>query len=108
MNSGLLKNKTIVITGASQGIGYAVSQACAAEGARLILISRNPKDLKKAASALSGGPHEAYAMDVSSEDEAKKFSSYLKKKVGHSRRPRQLRRRLRAHRENRRSFSGGI
>jgi short-subunit dehydrogenase len=52
-----LLNKVIWITGASRGIGLASAVALASKGARLILSSRSPDDLRRAAEtvrALSG------------------------------------------------------
>ena len=41
-----LDNKTVVITGASSGIGKACAYRCAAEGANLILIARRSSRLE--------------------------------------------------------------
>ena len=38
--TGILEGKTAVVTGASRGIGYAVSKALAAEGAHVIAVAR--------------------------------------------------------------------
>ena len=48
---GKLSGKTILITGASMGIGKAIARAFAAEGANLILVARSEAKLK----ALCGG-----------------------------------------------------
>ena len=40
-----LENKTVVITGASEGIGKHIALACAEKGAQLALIARNEKNL---------------------------------------------------------------
>lgn len=52
MNAFSLKNKTIVITGASSGIGRSCSVECSKNGADLILIARNEEELKKTVSLL--------------------------------------------------------
>jgi short-subunit dehydrogenase len=49
----LLQNKTAIITGASKGIGLAIAERFAAEGANLILISRNLEKLQEVKSTLS-------------------------------------------------------
>lgn len=77
---GLLENKTIVITGGSMGIGLAVAQECAKEGASLILVSRHQSDLKKAIESLHNGQtHGYYSMDVSSPDEVSKTAQKVVK-----------------------------
>lgn len=49
-----LEKKKAVITGGSDGIGFAIAKAFAENGADLLLTGRNPERLKKAASLLSG------------------------------------------------------
>jgi NAD(P)-dependent dehydrogenase (short-subunit alcohol dehydrogenase family) len=46
INSTILHGKTILITGASRGIGKALSKACAGEGAHVIACGRNVQDLE--------------------------------------------------------------
>jgi NAD(P)-dependent dehydrogenase (short-subunit alcohol dehydrogenase family) len=48
----MLKDKTIVVTGASRGIGEAIARACIDNGARLILASRKQADLDRVAASL--------------------------------------------------------
>jgi NAD(P)-dependent dehydrogenase (short-subunit alcohol dehydrogenase family) len=48
----MLKDKVIVITGASRGIGEAIARACVEAGAKVVLASRKQADLDKVASAL--------------------------------------------------------
>ncbi|CBX21390.1 unnamed protein product [Neisseria lactamica Y92-1009] len=42
-----LTDKTILVTGASQGLGEQVAKAYAAEGATVILVARHQKKLGK-------------------------------------------------------------
>ena len=50
----MLKDKVIVITGASRGIGEAIARACVAEGAKVVLASRKQADLDRVAASLPG------------------------------------------------------
>jgi len=48
----MLKDKVIVVTGASRGIGEAIARACVEAGAKVVLASRKQADLDKVAGAL--------------------------------------------------------
>jgi len=48
----MLKDKVIVITGASRGIGEAIARACIDSGARVALASRKQADLDKVVASL--------------------------------------------------------
>jgi 3-oxoacyl-[acyl-carrier protein] reductase len=50
-----LKDKVVVVTGASAGIGKAVAQAFVAEGARVVLSARSADNLEAAAKELAAG-----------------------------------------------------
>lgn len=50
-----LSGKTVLITGASRGIGLAIARAFAREGARLTLTARNEDGLRAAAADLPAG-----------------------------------------------------
>jgi hypothetical protein len=52
MRSGLLSGQTVLITGASSGIGAALARACAAEDASLVLTARNEQRLSELAADL--------------------------------------------------------
>jgi NAD(P)-dependent dehydrogenase (short-subunit alcohol dehydrogenase family) len=48
-----LRGKIALVTGASQGLGFAIANALAAEGCALVLCSRNQKSLDRAAKKLA-------------------------------------------------------
>ena len=41
-----LKNKVVLITGASQGMGFEIAKAFSMQGAKVFLVSRNKQKLK--------------------------------------------------------------
>jgi NAD(P)-dependent dehydrogenase (short-subunit alcohol dehydrogenase family) len=49
-----LRDQTVVVVGASSGMGLAVSQACAALGARVVMTSRSLEKLELARATVSG------------------------------------------------------
>lgn len=66
-SSPLLKDRTVVITGGSRGIGLAIAQRFATAGARLVLAARHAADVERAAAALraTGSDAIGIAADVS-------------------------------------------
>ncbi|WP_404713841.1 glucose 1-dehydrogenase [Sphingomonas sp. MMS24-J13] len=66
MNPFSLEGKTALVTGAARGIGYAIAEALAGAGARIILNGRSPATLEEAASALraAGATIETSVFDV--------------------------------------------
>ncbi len=59
-----LAGKTILVTGASSGIGREVARACAERGAKLIVSGRNTERLNETLLSLSGPEHRAIAADL--------------------------------------------
>lgn len=58
------RNKTVVIVGASRGIGRGTALLLSKLGARLILIARSEAGLKETMSMLEGSGHGFYTLDV--------------------------------------------
>jgi NAD(P)-dependent dehydrogenase (short-subunit alcohol dehydrogenase family) len=50
-----LKDKVIVITGSSKGIGKSIAGACIAEGAKVVISSRNLELVKKTCNEFDPG-----------------------------------------------------
>lgn len=48
-----LKNQVIMVSGGSRGLGYAIAQACAADGAKLAIASSSGQGIKQAAEQLA-------------------------------------------------------
>jgi len=75
METGL-RGKTVLITGASQGMGRATAEAFAAEGARLAMCARNQKTLEAAQAEISSR-HKTEVMveavDVTDADKLRRF-----------------------------------
>lgn len=59
-----LSGKTILVTGASSGIGRGIAVACAGMGAQVILTARNIVRLQETLSALEGEGHSYIAADL--------------------------------------------
>ena len=49
-----LKGKSVIVTGGSKGIGRAIAQVFARQGAKLTIAARNDADLKSAANDIDG------------------------------------------------------
>ncbi len=78
---GKLKDKVVLITGASRGIGFAIAEAFDREGARLVLVSRNRAPLVRAAGTLSGTAM-MMAADLTKPHDVGKLLAAVKKKIG--------------------------
>jgi NAD(P)-dependent dehydrogenase (short-subunit alcohol dehydrogenase family) len=59
-----LHGKTILVTGASSGIGRAVAVACADAGARLVITGRDRPRLDETLALLPAGAHQGVAADL--------------------------------------------
>ena len=71
MNPFSLEGRSILVTGASSGIGRACAVACAEAGARVALVGRNRDRLNETLGLLpevSGGPHLPICADLTDFD----------------------------------------
>ena len=64
-----LQGKTILVTGASSGIGRETAIACSEAGARIILTGRNEQRLAETYASLKGGDHLQIAADTNDEEQ---------------------------------------
>lgn len=64
-----LNEKTILVTGASSGIGQTVAIECSKMGARLVITGRNKERLSDTFEQLTGDGHIQYAADISIPDD---------------------------------------
>ena len=81
-----LKNKWVLITGASSGFGAEAAKAFGAEGAKLLLGARRVDRLKQVtAEAKKSGAPEAHfhELDVSKTASVEKFIAWAKTRIGH-------------------------
>src|SRR5579863_6766608 len=62
-----LDNKTILVTGASSGIGKQVAVSCSAMGAKVVITGRDEKRLAETYSLLKGSGHSQFACDLMDE-----------------------------------------
>lgn len=71
MNPFSLEGKTILITGASSGIGAQCAIDCSKMGARVVLVARNEQRLSETLSLMEGEGHLAVSIDLTSFPELK-------------------------------------
>jgi NAD(P)-dependent dehydrogenase (short-subunit alcohol dehydrogenase family) len=75
-----LKDKIILITGGSKGIGFAAAQAFVAEGARVAINSRSQENLDKACTGCPG--IEAFAADLTQPRAAAQLVDVVERRLG--------------------------
>lgn len=79
-----VKDKLVLITGASRGIGEATARALAKKGSKVILVARTQSDLEKLAASIrdEGGQAYAYAADLSKTENLVSVSASIKEELG--------------------------
>jgi len=75
LNKHILAGQKLVVIGGSSGIGFAVAQAAAAQGAALVIASSQLARAEAAAAKLTGS--EAFAVDVTDEASLHRFFDIL-------------------------------
>jgi len=77
-------DRTVLVTGASKGIGHACAAAFVAAGARVALVSRSPSNLEGALSRLPRGRHAPLAIvaDLVRADEAQRMADEAERAMG--------------------------
>ncbi len=79
-NVNSLEGKTALITGASSGVGEAITREFAARGARVLLVARNPQKLSAATERLHvNGAAQQWALDLASDEPVENFISTIRK-----------------------------
>ncbi len=82
--SGRFENKTVVITGASGGIGAAMARRFASEGAAVVVSAIDKKVSELAADIrAAGGKAESLVMDVTAKEDVRKLYDLAEAKFGH-------------------------
>ncbi|HEY2376595.1 MAG TPA: SDR family oxidoreductase [Gemmatimonadaceae bacterium] len=81
-----LRGKTALVAAASRGLGRAIAEALAAEGASLVICARGADALDKARHAIverTGVEVDAVAADVSTEEGITRVWQHARKRLGH-------------------------
>jgi NAD(P)-dependent dehydrogenase (short-subunit alcohol dehydrogenase family) len=76
------EGQTVLVTGASSGIGRATCLRLASEGARIILVARNEERLEKTAHELEGENHLVFSCDLTNDDGVSTMLKSLSKSMG--------------------------
>jgi len=68
-----LAEKTVLVTGASSGIGKAIAIECSKMGAKVILVARSQERLSQTLAQMAGEGHLTFCTDLSKEEEIDKM-----------------------------------
>jgi len=77
-----LNGKTILVTGASSGIGKSIAVECSKMGANLIISARNKIRLNETFELLEGNNHQQYCADLTNPEDLQSLVQFLPKLDG--------------------------
>lgn len=77
-----LKNKNILITGASSGIGRQCAISCSQMGANVVIVARSEERLKETYEQLENGNHIYFAQDITEYDKVESVINEAVSRVG--------------------------
>ncbi|HWD10015.1 MAG TPA: SDR family oxidoreductase [Actinomycetota bacterium] len=75
--------KTVLVTGASSGIGREVAVTFAARGATVFVVARRAEPLKLLIEDLGGDPHAAFVCDISDLAQVRDLAELVAERAGH-------------------------
>jgi len=80
-----LNDKIILVTGASRGMGKAISIAIAESGAKVILVARNEEKLQQVKEEINqlDGESDIISADFSKEDDVNRLFDLVESRYGH-------------------------
>jgi NAD(P)-dependent dehydrogenase (short-subunit alcohol dehydrogenase family) len=79
----LLKGSTVLVTGASRGLGFEVAQILAQRGAQLVIVARDASALQSAAARLREQDAEVVAVAADVSEDAEKIVTQSLARFGH-------------------------
>ena len=77
-----LESKTILVTGASSGIGRAIAVECSKMGAKVVVSGRNEERLNETFNQLEGNEHLKICADLSNDEELRKLVDFVPSLTG--------------------------
>jgi NAD(P)-dependent dehydrogenase (short-subunit alcohol dehydrogenase family) len=72
-----LAGKTLLVTGASSGIGRGIAICCSKAGANVVIVGRNEERLKQTIDLMDGEGHQKFICDLTNAEALKNFVSQL-------------------------------
>jgi len=79
-----INGKTVLVTGASSGMGAAISKAIAKAGGRVLLLARREDELRRVADEIkqAGGEAQIYPVDLANSSSVMEVAQRIKAEVG--------------------------